>query len=162
MNHQIFKTNPSNKHSYLTKEGLDELKVKLDKLRKERFELCERLRKMDAQEKTDCLLTTNDIAVLERNELEVKKIADIIRSAVLVEKNDNPTDVRLGSTVDLRFGEQTIKFTLVNPIEADPSMHKISERSPLGRALFGRKKHETVHFVTPKGKTVDYRIDAIA
>ncbi|MGE5327762.1 MAG: GreA/GreB family elongation factor [Thiobacillus sp.] len=151
-----------NKKVYLTKEGLDDLKNRLDQLRKERFEICDRLRKMDPKEKAEYILANDEIKMLELNEAEVNKISNIIQNAVLVTKSSNPIDVRLGSTVSLRFGTEVIKYTLVSPIEADPFANKISGESPLGKTLLGRKVHEKFHVKTPKGTEKGYEVLSIA
>lgn len=153
---------PSNKKTYLTKEGLDDLKNKLDQLRNERFEICNRLRKMDPKEKAEYMLANDEIKMLEMNEAEVNKISNILQNAVLVTKTSNPVDVQLGSTVSLRFGDRVIKYTLVSPIEANPFDNKISGESPLGRMLLGRRVHEKFRIRTPKGKENGYEVLSIA
>lgn len=152
---------PSNKHFFLTKEGLDELKAKLDALREERYRLCNQLRMMDPDEKVDHILSTDAIKKLEMNEKEVAKLADILLNAKTFSKNEKTSDVRVGSTVNLRFGDQTVAYTLVDPIEADPSANKISEDSPLGRALLGKKAHQKIRFVAPRGKVYSYKLEFI-
>lgn len=161
MNHINIKQFPSNKHYFLTKQGLDELKAELDNLRKERYSVCNELRILDADEKKDHILSTDAIKMLEINESEVSKIADILLNSREIDKDENPSDVHIGSTVNLRFGQHTVEYTLVDSIEADPSAYKISEKSPLGRALLGRHVHESIRFKAPKGKVYRYKLDYI-
>jgi transcription elongation factor GreA len=153
---------PSNKHFYLTKDGLDGLRAKLDHLRKQRFAICNQLMKMDSKEKIDFILTNDIIKILQINEEDVMKIADVLQHAELVKPDANPMDVRLGSTVNLQAGDQTFQYTLVSTIEADPSENKISENSPLGQALIGRKRRETISLTTPKGQKQQYKVLSIA
>jgi transcription elongation factor GreA len=151
-----------NKKVTLTKEGLNDLKQKLDRLRQERYEICDRLRKMDPKEKAEYILANDEIKMLEMNEAEVNKIANILQNAVLVTKKDNPTDVQLGSTVSVRFGNKIIRYTLVSAIEADPFANKISGDSPLGKMLLGRRVHEKFRIRTPKGAENGYEVLSIA
>lgn len=153
---------PSNKHLLLTKEGLDELRAKLDNLRKERYVLCNELRDIDPDERVDHIMSTDAIKMLELNEAEVSRIADVLQNSAIIAKDEHPSDVRIGSTVNLRFGNHTVEYTLVDPIEADPSANKISEKSPLGSALIGKKAHEHISFVAPRGMVYSYQLDYIA
>lgn len=153
---------PSNKHFYVTKEGLDGLRAQLDQLRKERHDVCNRLIGMDPKEKNDHILANDVIKMLEINEDDVMKIADVLQHAEVVAKTESTTDVKVGSTVDLQFEHQTLKYTLVSTIEADPSKNKISENSPLGKALLGKKEHETVAITTPKGARRFYRVVTVS
>jgi transcription elongation factor GreA len=153
---------PSNKKISLTKEGLDELKNKLNQLRQERYDICDRLRKMDPKEKAEYILANDEIKMLEINEAEVNRISGILQNAVLVTKSHNPIDVQLGSTVSLRFGNKIIKYTLVSPIEADPFVNKISGESPLGKLLLGRRVHDRIRMRTHKGRENGYEILSIA
>ena len=162
MNHINIKQFPSNKHFLLTKEGLDELKSELDSLRRERYSLCNELRMLDPDEKKDHILSTDAIKMLEINEAEVEKIAEVLQNSQTLDKDDNPSDVHIGSTVNLRFGNHTVEYKLVDSIEANPSAHKISEKSPLGRALLGRHTHDSIRFRAPKGKVYRYKLEYIA
>ena len=162
MNHINIKKFPSNKHFLLTKEGLDELKSELDSLRRERFVLCNELRMLDPDERKDHILSTDAIKMLEINEAEVEKIAEVLQNSQTLDKDENPSDVRLGSTVNLRFGKHEVEYMLVDSIEANPSAHKISEKSPLGRALLGRHINEYIRFKAPRGKIYRYKLEYIA
>jgi transcription elongation factor GreA len=162
MNRINIKKFPSNKNFLLTKEGLDNLKAELDSLRKERYAICEELRSLDADEKQDHILSTDAIKMLQLNESEVNTISDVLLRSKVITKDENPSDVKLGSTVKLRFGDHTVEYTLVDTIEADPSVNKISEKSPLGLALLGRHAHEHIRFMAPKGKVYRYKLEYIA
>ena len=157
MNYKKFKIFPSNKHFYLTKEGLDNLRTKLDGLYKERRRICERLMSMDDKEKVEYIESTNMINILEMMETEVAKITEILQRAVVASSSVH-SDVKLGSTVSLRSGRRTVKYILVNSIEADPSTNRISEESPLGKAIMGKKEKTMVRLSTPKGKQSFYKI----
>lgn len=161
MNYKNISLFPTDKHFYLTKNGLNSLRVELNNLRKEQIKLCRRLISMDVKEKEEYILSTDAVNRLEYIELEVSKISDILQRADMISENKNNSSVELGSTVFLESGSQTTKYTLVNSIEADPSVNKISQDSPLGSALLGKKKQSTINFSTPRGKSLLYRVLSI-
>ena len=162
MSHNNTKHNPSDKHVLLTKKGLDRLKDQLNRLNKERTSMCKRLMKMDSKEKEEYVVSTNAINVLEKNENEILKIADILQRADIVMETSASSDVRLGSTVSLFSGSKTAKYTVVNTIEADPSENKISTESPLGKALIGKKKRDNIHVSSPRGHEYQFRLEEIS
>src|SRR5680860_700073 len=106
MNYQNIKHFPSNKQVLLTKKGLDKLKSQLDRLNSERTNICKRLQKMDKREKEEYITSTNAINLLEKNELEIMNISDILLNADVVVKNKKYSDVQIGSTVSLLSGDQ--------------------------------------------------------
>ena len=72
-----------------------------------------------------------------------------------------PTDhVGIGSVVTINDDEEDWEFTLVSPVEANPNREKISDESPVGEALMGKKVGDSVSVTTPAGKT-RYKIVAI-
>jgi transcription elongation factor GreA len=152
----------SNKHVYLTKEGIDKMRARLDYLAKERYSMCNRLRHMDPKEKAEYILSADEIKMLQFHENEIQRISEVLQNASLLVKDRQATDVRLGSTVKLRMGGDTLEYTLVDPIEADPSGKKISKECPLGKALLGRKARELVKVKNSKGKMYSYEVLAIA
>ena len=161
MNYNFNKHFPSNKQLLLTKKGLDCLKVRLNRLNKERISMCKRLMKMNNSEREEYRLSTNAINILERNEAEITNIADILQRADVVEPKEY-LGVELGSTVSLEMGSQKKKYTVVDSIEADPSENKISLESPLGKALIGKKKQSDVYVSSPKGRDYHYKLLDIA
>lgn len=161
MNYKNIKRFPLNKHFHFTKKGLDELKAKLDQLRNEQVSTCQRLVKMDVKEKEEYITSTNAVNTLEMIDLEVSKIADILQRADVITKNKKYSGIEIGSTVFLESDYQKAKYTLVNSIEADPSANKISEDSPLGRALIGKKENSKISINTPRGKILQFKVIAV-
>jgi transcription elongation GreA/GreB family factor len=151
----------SRKTFFLTKSGLDSLKERLDNLLQERVAIRERLRTMDMQEKMESSVSADEMNMLEFAETESTEIADILQNVELIKKTKHPTSIQLGSKATLSSGSEPIKYTLVSPNEVDPFAGKISPSSPLGRALVGKKLHESVQVTTPKGKKYFYKILAI-
>jgi transcription elongation factor GreA len=87
----------------------------------------------------------------------------MIRNSRLIDESEYAADeVHLGASVkvkDLKNNE-SYEFNIVGSAEADPSNQRISNESPLGRALIGHKKGETVDVSTPRG-VVKYKIESI-
>ena len=93
----------------------------------------------------------------------ILKLEQMIRNASIIDESAYAADeVHLGAVVkvkDLKNGE-SYEFSIVGSTEADPSNQRISNESPLGRALIGHKKGATVDVATPRG-VVKYKIEAI-
>jgi transcription elongation factor GreA len=142
---------------YVTPEGLEELKKELDTLVNEkRSDLAERLhfaiKQGDLSENADYQAAKEEQGFLEGRILELKQA---IRNAVLIKKSDkNDGIVRLGSEVtvqEIGFDDQET-YHLVGATEADPSNGRISNESPLGKALLGHKVGDKVSVRAPAGK----------
>ena len=76
----------------------------------------------------------------------------MLKSSVIVRKHSS-TNVEIGTTVKVRKEnlKEEITYSIVGAEEADMTNHKISNKSPLGEALFGKKKGDVVSIKTPKG-----------
>ena len=142
---------------FLTPEGLKKLEVELEFLRTvRRTEVAQRLH--EAMEEGE--VTENPEYEDAKNEQAFVegKIMDIetrLNNAVLIEnKSGPPNEIRLGSKVTLTEAGTTGKehYIIVGSLEADPMNGKISNESPLGKALIGRKTHEEVAVQTPGGQ----------
>ena len=161
MNYKNIKYFPSNKHFHLTKTGLDNLRVQLNNLRKEQTAICKRILNMDIKDREDFISSTDAGRRLEVIESEVYKVSNILQHADVLAIQKQHFNVELGSTVFLESDFHKVKYTLVNSVEADPSANKISEDSPLGRALLGKKEHSTIQVASPRVKMFLYKILAV-
>jgi transcription elongation factor GreA len=142
---------------FITKSGLDNLRKRLDTLMRERFEAVKRMRTMDQEDRADPLVLVDEVRRLEAAETEVTHIHNILARAEPVAKT-NSNKVGVGSTVTLQDNAKQATYTIVCPLEVDIETHKISEDSPLGRALLGKKLHETISVPTPNGGGRRYKI----
>lgn len=149
---------PSNKQVFLTKKGLDRLKVQLNRLNKERAGMCKRLMKMDTKEREEYIASTGALRALEKNEDEIIKISDILMNAEVVVRDRARLDIGLGSTVSLQYLDSTKKYTIVDSIEANPSKNMISKESPLGRALIGKKRLSKIRLFGRDGRQHCYKV----
>jgi transcription elongation factor GreA len=140
--------------TYLTREGEQKLKAELIELTgPRREELAQRLRSAiqmgDLSENADYHKAKEDQAFLEGR---IQEIEYILRSAVIIEKTRTDV-VSIGSTVTVQeenYDPET--YYVVGAKEADPRKGKISNESPIGRALIDHKVGEVVEAETPGGK----------
>ena len=87
-----------------------------------------------------------------KTEDRVHQIDHMLKNAVVVKKHSS-TNVEIGTTVKVKkeHSKEEIAYSIVGAEEADMSQNKISNKSPLGEALFGKKKGDVVSIKTPKG-----------
>ncbi len=141
---------------YLTAEGAARLKAELEELKgPARQELAQRLRAAiqmgDLSENADYHKAKEDQAFLEGR---IQELEYLLRHAIIVEEGDGPKDVvAIGRRVTVQEeGQDPETFRIVGAKEADPRQGKISNESPIGRALLDRRVGETVEVKTPGGK----------
>lgn len=140
--------------TYLTREGEQKLKAELTELTgPRREELAQRLRSAiqmgDLSENADYHKAKEDQAFLEGR---IQEIEYILRSAVIIEKTGTDV-VSVGSTVTVQEDNNDPEtYHVVGAKEADPRKGRISNESPIGRALIDHKVGEVVEAETPGGK----------
>ena len=134
----------------LTAEGKKELEAELDKLIKSRPEIAEKIATArafgDLSENEEYSSARNEQKMTENRILEIQ---DILKNAKVI-RGGKRTKADLGATVELKLGDRKMTYTLVGPTEANPLEGKISNESPIGKALLGRKAGED--FELPNGK----------
>ena len=150
----------------LTPEGLEELKARIEHLRGERRrEVAERIKEArefgDIAENSEYDDAKNEQAMLE------KQIADLeekLRGARVIDEKQVDTDVvGVGVTVHVKDQktDKSTKFKIVGSAEADPSENKLSNESPVGKALLGKKRNEIVSVPLPRGGTRELKVTKI-
>ena len=149
---------------YLTAEGVENLRRELDHLvNVKRPALAERLRRAiqqgDLSENADYITAKEEQGFLEGR---VQQIEAMLRRAVIIQENGPTDEVALGSRVTVveEGVEESEVFHIIGPAEADPANGKVSNESPLGRALMGRQVEDVVTVEAPGGEIV-FRITAI-
>ncbi len=146
----------------ITKEGLKKLKDELDFLKTtKRVEIAARLKEAisygDLSENAEYEEAKNEQAFVEGRILELEKQvknARIITEHTPSAKAAKGNSIDIGSIVTVRNktdGDEPETYTIVGSMEADPIEHKISNESPIGRALLGREKGDVVDVVAPAG-----------
>jgi transcription elongation factor GreA len=144
------------KEVILTPEGYDTLKHEIEHLSTDkRREVAERIRIArefgDIAENAEYDDAKNEQMLLEHR---IATLEERLRHARVITKKDIPKDiVSVGSMVKLRdvSAKETIEYRIVGSAEANPAEHKLSNESPVGKAIIGRKKGETVEVSTPRG-----------
>jgi transcription elongation factor GreA len=143
---------------YISREGLEELKVELRQRLKMRQEIAKSLEEArgqgDLSENAEYAEAKENQAF---NEGRIMELEQMIKNAVVISKNRKDDKVSVGMVVKAKYGEETFHFHIVGSEEADPAKGKISNESPLGKALLGRKAGEIVEVETPRGR-VKYKI----
>jgi len=150
----------------LTPEGLQKLKDELELLSTDRRrEVAERIKEArefgDIAENSEYDDAKNEQAMLEQR---ISLLQEKLRSARVIEASDISTDVvQVGSIVhvkDEKTGKST-KYTIVGSAEAKPQENKLSNESPVGRALIGHKRNEIVSVQVPRGPARKLKITKI-
>jgi transcription elongation factor GreA len=152
----------NNKPTYISKDGLEKLRQELDEMVSvRRPEIAQRIH--DAKEHGD--LTENAEYEDAKNEQafvegRIQTLEALIKNATLIDEHTSKDHVQIGSTVKLSGPDGSQTFTIVGSTEAKPTDGKISNESPVGRALLGRKKGENVTVQVPAGD-IAYKIVSI-
>ena len=145
----------------LTPEGLEKLKQEIDHLSTvKRREVADRIKEArefgDISENSEYDDAKNEQAMLEQR---IASVEEKLRSATVIDAKDLTTDiVQVGSVVKVADQEsgKDQTFTIVGSAEAKPP-ERLSNESPVGRAIIGKKKGETVEVATPRG-SLKYKI----
>lgn len=141
----------------LTAEGKKELEKELDELIKGRPAIAERIATArafgDLSENEEYSSARNEQKIAEGRILEIQ---DILKNAKII-KGGKKDKAALGATVVLDMGGRKVEYTLVGPTEANPLEGKISNESPIGKAVMGHKAGESFDFNGKKVKIVEIK-----
>ena len=141
----------------LTAEGKKELEKELAELIKNRPAIAERIATArsfgDLSENEEYSSARNEQKVAEGRILEIQ---EILKNAKLI-RGGKRTKVDLGAHVVLSMSGRKVEYTIVGPTEANPLEAKISNESPIGKALLGRKADESFEFNGKKVKIVEIK-----
>jgi transcription elongation factor GreA len=141
------------KTTYISKDGLDKLRAELEEmLNVRRPEIAQRIH--DAKEHGD--LSENAEYEDAKNEQafvegRIQTLEAMIKNATIIDENTSTDHVQIGSTVKVKGDDGPETFMIVGSAEAKPADGRISNESPVGRALLGRKKGEKVVVQVPAG-----------
>ena len=154
------------RETVLTPEGLEELKIRIQYLRGERRrEVAERIKEArefgDITENSEYDDAKNEQAMLEK---QISDLEDKLASARVIDEKDVDTDVvSVGATVHVKDQktEKSTKFKIVGSAEANPAEQRLSNESPVGRALLGHRRGETVTVPVPRGPARKLKVTKI-
>jgi transcription elongation factor GreA len=142
------------KEVVLTREGFEKLKAEIEEMSTvRRREVAERIKEArefgDISENSEYDDAKNEQAMLEA---KIAQLEERLRDATVIDADDVSTDaVALGSMITLETPAGKATYQLVGSAESDPDENRLSNESPIGRAIIGHKKGETVDVVTPGG-----------
>jgi transcription elongation factor GreA len=150
----------------LTPEGLEKLKAEIEYLSNDkRREVAERIKEArefgDISENSEYDDAKNEQAMLESR---IASLEDKLRSASVINAAELSADlVRVGSLVSVKDAGsgKSLQYTIVGSTEADPAENKLSNESPVGKALLGHKKGDSVTVQLPSGKARELKITKI-
>jgi len=148
------------KQYQITAEGKKELEAELIGLKARRGEVAEKISEArdfgDLSENAEYDAAREEQGLLETRIAEIEEIinnADIIKAA-------SKSTIGLGSRVELKNDKIKVEYVIVGPVEANPIEGRISNESPIGMALYGKKEGDTVTISTPKGD-ISYSIVSV-
>jgi transcription elongation factor GreA len=153
------------RETLITPEGLEKLREELDFLQSDkRREVADRIKAArefgDIMENSEYDDAKNEQAMLEQR---IAQLQDKLRRAAVIDKHVDTEQVAVGAVVhvkDQKSGKSQ-KFQIVGSAEADPVEHKLSNESPIGKALIGHKKNEVVAVEVPRGPKRKLKITKI-
>lgn len=149
--------------TYLTKEGYNNLKLELENLlNKERRAVAERIKAAkqhgDLSENSEYSDAKEQQSFVEGRIIELEHI---LKNAEIIEdQHNNCKEVGLGCTVHLESASKDLKYKIVGSVEANPEKGYISNESPIGKALMGKKRGDEVEVSVPAGVT-KYKVKSI-
>ena len=151
------------KHVYLTKEGLEKLQQDVENMKTvRRKEVAERLKQAigfgDLSENSEYDDAKNEQAFIEG---EIQRMEEMLINVVVIEDGAKVDDgtITIGSKVVIRFvgDDEEEEYKIVGTVEADPMNNRISNESPVGKAIIGHKAGDIVDIEVPTG-IVQYEI----
>jgi transcription elongation factor GreA len=150
----------------VTPQGLEDLKARIEHLRTDRRrEVAARIKEArefgDIAENSEYDDAKNEQAMLEK---QIAELEEKLRSATVIDQKSVSTEaVSVGTTVHVKDQktDKSVKYMIVGSSEANPSENKLSNESPVGKALIGRKRGDVVSVPVPRGPARKLKITKI-
>jgi transcription elongation factor GreA len=148
---------------YVSSDGLRKLEAELAELRtQKRAEVAERIHAAmefgDFSENNELEQAKNDQAFLEGR---ILRLEQMVKNAKVIDENGHHEKVEIGSHVMVESDGEQREYVIVGSAEAAPSEGRISNESPVGRALLGHRAGETIRLAVPAGQ-VELKILAVS
>lgn len=150
----------------MTADGLQKLREEYEQLtgvgRREMSQRIQAARELgDLRENAEYDTAKNDQGLMEAR---IRQIEDVLKRATIMDTTEGhgkkPT-VSIGSTVTIDFDGEEEKYTIVSPVEAKPREGRISNESPVGRALLGHRIGDSFDITMPNGRKVPAKVKSI-
>jgi transcription elongation factor GreA len=146
----------------LTEAGYEQLKKELEELKGDKRnanlqELKEARAQGDLSENADYDAARDEQA---RIEARIKEIENILKNSEIIKENNRSRVIGMGKTVVVKFLHNNLEteFTIVGKLEANPMQKKVSNESPLGKALIGSKKGKVVTYKSETGQEINVEV----
>lgn len=151
----------------MTAEGLQKLRDEYEQLtgvgRREMSQRIQAARELgDLRENAEYDTAKNDQGLMEAR---IRQIEDVLKRATIMataEPGGKQFAVSIGSTVTIDFDGEEEKYTIVSPVEAKPREGRISNESPVGRALLGHRIGDSFDITMPNGRKVPAKVKSIS
>ena len=149
------------KEYQITQSGKDELAAELAELKSRRGAIADKIAEArdygDLSENAEYDTAREEQGIVETR---IAEIEEILTNAKIIESQKGANVVALGTTVELTLDAKTVTYTVVGPVEANPLEGKISNESPIGEPLLGKRVGDVVTITTPKGE-LSYHVATI-
>lgn len=141
------------RQTFITADGLQKLRDELHQLKTvKRREIAQRIQEAkelgDLSENAEYVEAKNEQSFVEGR---IAELETTVKNAVIIQDVKNTEQVRVGSEVATMTDGVKTTYSIVGSNESDPSHGRISNESPLGQALIGKKAGDSVEFETPRG-----------
>lgn len=152
-----------NQKNLLTEEGYQKLTAQLEELKQKQGRLIDQIEEVaQPDESGEDSLATQLKEELEVVNNQIDEFTEVLENSEVISGNCNFKNVQIGCSVKVKINNKDVKdFFIVSHLESDPNLKKISDQSPLGQALIGKKIDDEFEVDAPAGK-MTYKIIQIA
>lgn len=150
-----------NQKNLLTKAGYDQLTQQLKDLKGKQDHLITQIEDVaQPDESGEDGLASQLKEELEVTNTQIEQIEKTLESSEIISDKTSFDEIQVGCKVKIKIASSTKEFYIVNQLESDPTVNKISDQSPLGKALIGKKVDDEIEVEAPIGKIV-YKIVSV-
>lgn len=150
-----------NHKTLLTKDGYAQLVNQLEELKKKQEHLISQIEDVaQPDESGEDGLATQLKEELEVTNNKIDEIEEALEDVEVISDKLNCNIIQVGCKVKVKIASGTKEFFIVNHLESDPSTNKISDQSPLGKSLIGKKVNDEIEVEAPAGKII-YKVVSI-
>jgi len=150
-----------NQKNLLTRAGYDQLTQQLKDLKDKQEHLITQIEEVaQPDESGEDGLASQLKEELEVTNNQIEQISETLESSEIISDKTSFDSIQVGCKVKIKIAASTKEFHIVNQLESDPTVNKISDQSPLGKALIGRKINDEIEVDAPVGK-ITYKIVSI-
>lgn len=150
-----------NQKNLLTRAGYDQLTQQLADLKDKQEHLITQIEDVaQPDESGEDGLVSQLKEELEVTNNQIEQIEETLESSEIISDKVSFDSIQVGCKVKIKISAATKEFFIVNQLESDPAVNKISDQSPLGKALIGKKINEEIEVDAPVGKII-YKVVSI-